>query len=175
MRLFIAINFNDEIKDTLIKAIGTLKIHCVKGNFTHRENLHLTLVFIGETNRADDIKKVLDGIDIETFDLSIGGFGSFRREGGEICWIGVQKSGELTNLYEKLSTKLGNAGFAIEKREYKPHLTLGREVILEKSFDRAGFERTLPQIRMKVSEIFLMKSERIGGKLIYTEVYGKNL
>ena len=44
MRLFIAINFDDKIKDELCLLIDKLKNYSVSGNFTKRENLHLTLV-----------------------------------------------------------------------------------------------------------------------------------
>ena len=37
MRLFIAINLSEEIKDYLTAAIQELKMKAVKGNFTHRE------------------------------------------------------------------------------------------------------------------------------------------
>jgi len=47
MRLFIAINFNEKIKDRLCEMQGQLKAQTYAGNFSRRENLHLTLVFLG--------------------------------------------------------------------------------------------------------------------------------
>ena len=57
MRLFTAINFDDNIKDALSAAISELKARGIRGTFTLRENLHLTLVFLGETPRVSDVRR----------------------------------------------------------------------------------------------------------------------
>lgn len=67
MRLFIAINFKDETKNSLSTVIDRLGSHVVKGNFTSEENLHLTLIFIGETSRIDRVKHAMDKITAEPF------------------------------------------------------------------------------------------------------------
>ena len=48
MRLFIAIRFDNKILDALTRYREELKKLGVTGRFTPRENLHLTLAFIGE-------------------------------------------------------------------------------------------------------------------------------
>lgn len=48
MRLFIEINFNEDIIEDLVRLQAEFKRCRVAGNFTKPENLHLTLVFIGE-------------------------------------------------------------------------------------------------------------------------------
>lgn len=174
MRLFIAILFSDEIKDKLCDAIDTLKQTAVRGNFTRRENLHLTLVFIGETNREDEIEKAIDAVNAQPFTLSIGGLGKFRRNGGDIYWAGVKPSNELQSVYRQLYTALTAAGFKLENREYKPHLTLGREVTLPGGFDKNSLNAAVEEMSMSVSAIHLMKSERINGKLVYTSLYQKD-
>jgi 2'-5' RNA ligase len=62
------------------------------------------------------------------------------------------------------------AGFETEKRPYRPHLTLAREAVFKGGFDLAGFSRTLNPIRARIDKLSLMKSERLGGRLTYTEV-----
>ncbi|MDR1042323.1 MAG: RNA 2',3'-cyclic phosphodiesterase, partial [Clostridiales Family XIII bacterium] len=52
MRLFIAINFSEEIKDALCETIADLRDASRRGRYTHRDNLHLTLAFIGESDRV---------------------------------------------------------------------------------------------------------------------------
>lgn len=59
MRLFIAIDLNNEIKDILNHSIQELKRNSVSGNFTPLENLHLTVVFIGETNNTKDVNDAM--------------------------------------------------------------------------------------------------------------------
>lgn len=175
MRLFLAINFSKEVKDQIMSVITRLKPSTVQGRFTLLDNLHLTLVFIGETNKVECIKQAMDAIDANCFDLQISGFGKFRRDGGDIYWLGVEKNESLYQIQKQLSDSLKRAGFAIENRAYKPHLTLGREVIPTREFNEKEFARTIPPMQMYVNRISLLESERINGKLTYTEIYGKEL
>lgn len=175
MRLFIAINFNDEIKDNLCNVIQGLKSNAARGNFTRRENLHVTVVFIGETTKVDAIKGAMDSVTAETFTLGIGQLGRFSRQGSDLYWVGIEKNNTLLSIHDQLSTELRNAGFEIERRVFKPHLTIGREVALNKDFGVKDFEKTIEPLSMQVTKISLMKSERIGGKLTYTEIYSKEL
>jgi 2'-5' RNA ligase len=177
MRIFIAINLEQEISDALEKLIHKLKDQSVQGNFTRKENLHITLIFIGETSRIKPIKEVMDSIKVlpGTFKIKIKGLGKFPRAGGDIYWLGVEKSNELDTIYEELTTKLRAIGFDIEKRPFKPHLTLGRKVVLKKDFEYRTFEKCISPLSIKVTKISLMKSERISGKLTYTEIYSRKL
>lgn len=175
MRLFIAVNLSDEIKDCLCACIARLWEHAVSGNFTRRENLHLTLAFIGETARLDTVKQAMEQVDSSAFPLQLGGFGRFSRPGGDICWVGVLPGDGLHDVYSSLREALRANGLPVESRPFTPHLTLGREVVLRKPFDSDTFARSIPPMRMPVGKISLMKSERIGGKLTYTEISAKSL
>ena len=177
MRLFIAINFNKEIKNRLYKNIKRLKESATQGNFTRPENLHLTLVFLGEVDpdKVGRIKQAMDKVIAEPFALTISNLGRFERREGDIYWLGIEKSTTLLSIYNQLSKNLIQAGFPLEKREYKPHLTLGRRVILKQQFNKAEFDQNMQSMNIKVDKISLMKSERIKGKLTYTEIYAKKL
>jgi len=177
MRIFIAINFEQEISDALEKLIQKLKEQSVQGNFTRKENLHIALVFIGETSRIEPVKEVMDSIKIpsETFKINVRGLGKFSRAGGDIYWLGVEKNNELDTIYDELTTKLRTKGFEIENRPFKPHLTLGRKIVLPKDFDYQAFEKDISPLSIKVTKISLMKSERISEKLTYTEIYSRKL
>lgn len=175
MRLFLAINFEESIKNELMNTITKMKKHTKQGKFTFRENLHLTLVFIGETTKVSAIRQAMDALNANSFTLSVRGIGKFRRDGGDIYWFGIDKNQQLVELQKQLSRQLSNMGFMLESREYKPHLTLGREIILDEDFDELEFSKTIVPISMNVLKISLMKSERINGKLTYTEIYTKQL
>ena len=170
MRLFIAINLNDKVKEKLYNIALKLKSQVIKGNFTRKENLHLTLVFIGETNDVTAVKNVMETINLPPFEIKLNGLGKFKRAGGDIYWIGTQENKILTDLHQQLSSALLNMGFKIEKRPFKPHLTLGREVVIK---ERLNME--VPKFNININKISLMKSERIDGKLTYTEIYKKDL
>ena len=172
MRLFVSVNFPSETVDFLYDKVVKLKKESLSMNPSRRENLHLTLAFIGETANAEKAKKALSEIDFEPFEITVSGLGKFSRDGGDIYWAGLDKNGDykkLEALALEVQKRLRSAGFEIEKRKFSPHITLGREVILgrEPSF-------TVPSHKVPVSRISLMKSERIGGKLTYTEIFGKD-
>lgn len=177
MRLFIAVNFNENIKNNLYKTVGKLKAQTVKGNFTHKENMHITLVFLGEINfaKTGNIKSAMDKVKCSPFKINIKDIGRFRRSGGDIYWMGIDNFSNLKALYSQLCENLINEGFNIEKREFKPHLTLGRQIIVNDNFNRKEFSNSIPNISVLVDKISLMKSERIKGKLTYTEIYAKML
>ncbi|SDM66064.1 RNA 2',3'-cyclic phosphodiesterase [Acetanaerobacterium elongatum] len=177
MRLFTAINFDDTVKDKLCEPMERLRETAVKGSFTCRENLHLTVVFIGEVgpHKLQDIKLAMDRVAEKPFDLRLSGVGSFKREGGDILWVGADKTEQLSSVYHQLCERLLQSGFAIETRAYKPHLTLARELVMPQGFNMEAFSRETEPLKVRVNSIDLMKSERIGGKLIYSKVYEKLL
>lgn len=179
MRLFTAITFDEAMKDYIMVVSEKLQLQTKSGSFTLRENLHLTLNFIGETKRLELVKeamqKAVKKTDPGSFTLETDGFGKFKRREGDICYIDVQKDPTLWKLQRALVAELKEEGFDVDDLEYKPHLTLGRRVSFIGRFDEKLFSDNIPPSSMEVSRISLMKSERIQGKLVYTEVYGIEL
>ncbi len=166
MRLFIAIRFSEEILDTLLRAQEKLRTAGARGNFSSRENLHLTLAFIGESDDVLTLRRVIDRTAGKAFPLAVSGAGRF----GALWWAGVEKNPELEALAARLREGCRKAGFRIDEKPFRAHVTLARELKYETT-PRLDVPRTL----MTVSRVSLMKSERIGGKLTYTEVYGRDL
>ena len=175
MRLFIAINFDAKTKADIGKAIEGLKPYAIKGRFTHMDSLHLTLVFIGETSKITDAEKAMDELRAPSFAMVIQGFGRFSRPGGDICWLGVAKNEVLANIYAQLSESLSRKGFVLERRPFKPHLTLGRELVLNEEFNPRAFQQKIKPMPLEVAKVSLMQSERIAGRLKYTEIYSREL
>ncbi len=179
MRLFTAITFSEEMKDYLAAVADKLRLLTVKGSFTLRDNYHLTLNFIGETGRLEEVqeamRQALQKAAPGGFLLQTEGFGSFRRREGDICYIRVKKSPALFRLQREMARSLKELGFELDEQEYRPHLTLSRRTVFAGRFDQKLFEDQLVEKSMEVSRISLMKSERLQGKLTYTEVYGIDL
>lgn len=173
MRLFIAVNFNEEVKDYLASLQESVKKISTSGNFSLRENLHLTIVFLGEhePSEVSKIKQAIESVKAPAFELTIGGVGRFSRDGCSIVWAGVRKNEVLSSIHESLCKSLKNLGFSIESRKFTPHLTLARKMALTGDLNTVN----APDIKTKVRRISLMKSERINGKLTYTEIYGMDL
>ena len=167
MRLFVAVNFNENVRSKLIFLIDELRLNSKRGSFVLPDNLHLTLAFLGECNdkQTDSIKKAMDEVCFESIDLVIDNIGRFKRNDGDLWWAGIQNNDILYELQRNLSNNLIRAGFNIDNKKYKPHITLGRKVI-----SILAPYRTEP-FGQSVSKIDLMKSERINGILTYTSIY----
>ena len=170
MGLFVALKLSEPVLDRLSKTTRELKTHAVSGRFSHRENLHLTLAFIGETTNVSGAKQALSQISAPEFEMTIAGGGRFKRDGGDIVWAGVEKNRSLEQLAAQVQALLRKKGFVLQERPFAAHLTLGREVILEPDFDLRAFFAGQDHCTMQVERVSLMKSERISGKLVYTEI-----
>jgi 2'-5' RNA ligase len=171
-RLFIAVNFSDEVKDRLISLQQRIRGQARKGRFSPRENLHLTLVFLGETGEPalPCIQAAISGIKTPPFTLELSCLGFFKRAGGDIWWIGPEKTDPgmeaLKSLHGELCTGLGRLG----RQSLEAHITLGRDITLREHLD-SGTEK----IALPVERVSLMKSELGRGPPVYTEIFGRDL
>ena len=171
MRLFTALCFDDEVKKALFSVENSAK-EKAEGNFTNPENLHLTLVYIGETERFEEIKSALDETEFPDFDYEIEGTGTFEKG---IFWAGVKENEKLRSLQKIISEKLRKLGFELDEREFVPHITLAKKFRPEEDFDSSEIEKLLPENSIKAGRICLMESKRTDGVLRYTEIYSRNL
>ena len=167
MRLFIAINFTTATKNRLVVLRNELRSRSERGRFSLPENLHLTLAFLGECDAEQTaaVKAAMDAVVFNPFGLIIGRIGCFKRDSGDIWWVGVQKNKALSDLQQKLTSDLCSSGFNLEKHKYNPHITLGREVVTD------DIPRRIESFGETVSRIDLMKSERTNGHLTYTAIH----
>ena len=166
MRLFLAIPFPPEVRAHLTEAQQQLRAQGVRGNFSRPENLHLTLAFLGETPRCRDAARALAATEDRCFSLTLGGFGRF----GDVWWMGVEPCPPLEALAGALQTRLRDAGFNLESRPFRPHITL-----LRQAQGPAGARPDLPPVSMTVDRVVLMESLRREGRLIYRPVQEKRL
>lgn len=159
MRIFTAIDFTPEIKDNLSGIIDQIRDQAGGANYTKRDNLHLTLVFIGEKNpsECDKIISHLSDIEFEPFDIEFTKNGRF----GNLHWIGIKHNKMLSELQKKIADKLNIK----PENNYQPHVTLAREVKLH-----GDLSVDLPLMTMTADCFHLMKSERINGVLRYTKI-----
>lgn len=160
MRLFVAVNFSDDFKKSLIEIMHELKKQGVQGNFTAVDRLHMTLCFIGETHEVQTIKSALQGISFKPFELGLSEIGNFR----DLIWLGTKNNQKMSTLVKEIRTALENAGIEFDNKPFKPHITLIRKSNGKKA------DIKLPDIKMKVNRISLMNSSQVNGKLVYTEI-----
>lgn len=172
MRLFVAITLDEKEKARLRRGIEILRAQTDGGTFPRVENLHLTVVFLGELaqRRAADACVALEHITCKPFRVETDGPGTFQRDDGAICWLGIRANRALDQLYCELCGELKHRGFEVPSRQYRPHLTLGRRVQLK---DTAALEcaaKSVGKLTIAVDGLTLMESSRIGGRLVYRPV-----
>ncbi len=132
MRTFIAIELESEVKENLETIIHTLKPAGPGIKWVDPKGIHLTLKFLGNisSEKADVIKAVMNRIVQKhpCFSLNCRRLGRFpvKSRNPRVVWAGVEEHPELLQIQKELDHELSGLGFSKEKREFHPHLTLGR-------------------------------------------------
>jgi 2'-5' RNA ligase len=132
-RTFIAVELPDDVRGRLLSLQQTLARSGGDVKWVEEENLHVTLLFLGEVDERD-LPAVCSAVSeacsaIEPFTLSIDGVGCFgnpRRP--RTLWAGVGAGREqLIALHDAIEGPLLDLGcYRREERKFEPHLTLGR-------------------------------------------------
>lgn len=132
VRAFVAVELSPEVRAALEKQMAALRRVGAHVSWTVPENLHITLVFLGDITREAVLKVsgILDEIsgDVEPFEVECGGLGTFGSpRSPRIIWAGIQDGDvPLGALQEKLARRLRGEGFRLEDRPFHAHVTLGR-------------------------------------------------
>ena len=131
VRTFISVDVEDplildkieRIKETILATNANLKP-------VERENIHLTLRFLGEIPVAliDEIYKVMLSVKAEPFEIEIRGVGAFPRiTSPRVIWIGVVEGADkLKEIHKQLETGLRKLGIRPDSKGFEPHITIAR-------------------------------------------------
>lgn len=125
MRLFIAIDLPDPIKARL----SALQTSIPTARWVKPAHMHLTVRFLGDTERGEIARDALATVRAAPFTLQVAGVGQFppgERKPARVLWAGVAPDAGLTALHRAVEWALVEAGFAPELRPFSPHLTLAR-------------------------------------------------
>ena len=124
MRLFTALAIPDAVAETL----WPLQAGVPGARWQTREQLHLTLRFIGEVDgrEAADIDEALSAISAPSFPLLLKAVGSFGGKTARDLWAGVAPSESLKHLQRKIESALQRIGLEPDGRKFVPHVTLAR-------------------------------------------------
>ena len=166
MRLFIAVNLNDEMKDALIDIQDTMRTYGIRGRETVPENMHLTLAFIGDYDDPDRVKEIIERIEIRRFEISLKGVGAFR----DLWWAGVENSAPLQSISRRLRRALAEEDIPVDRKKCSPHITIIRRA--HGKLEDVPAEELEPYFgtSMTVDHISLMRSDRGKNGMIYTEL-----
>ena len=160
-RIFIAINLPEDVKKQLLEYKN--KWPELPARWVSKDNLHLTLAFLGNTSDQElaEVCRLMQEIRERhaSFELRITRlqYGPDARR-PRMIWTLIEKSSELLTLHKNVETMLANSDkvhYRPEKRPHSPHLTLARL----KTFEFQGMdEEELPEIDEEISLSFKVTS-----------------
>jgi 2'-5' RNA ligase len=124
-RLFIALPVPDEAAD----ALTALQSGVPDARWVPAENFHVTLCFAGEVQGAvmRDLEEELSDVAGPRFAVAVSGVEQFSSGKQPRALVAlVAKNDRLDWLHQKVSTVARNCGIAVERRKFRPHVTLAR-------------------------------------------------
>jgi RNA 2',3'-cyclic 3'-phosphodiesterase len=123
-RLFVAIRPPAHIRDLLVDAMD----ESPDFRWQEDEQLHLTLRFVGEVERAtaEDLADALGQIRAAPLELRIAGVGRFEQRSAGALWAAVEPKPPLAALAAKVERICQSVGLQPERRVFHPHITLAR-------------------------------------------------
>ncbi len=164
-RLFVSIELSDEIKEKIKKMKYNFPDSILRAKFTTKNNMHITLKFIGE-KPYDDINDIIEAInkscnDISQFEIDYKKVGAFpNSRNPKIIWVGCS-SPRMLELSKNIDTNFATIGIAKETRPFSPHITIARvkEVYnKQKTNDIIVSLKDTVLGKDKVNKIYLKKS-----------------
>ncbi len=158
-----AIRLSDDMKDSIESVQDEFYDQGVKGNYTIRENMHLTLAFIGEYGEPDRVLDTLESVKFTSFDMTLNRVGKFT----DLWWTGISDNKELNDLVKGIRHALAEKGIPFDRKRFMPHITFLRKPVYTGS-DKLRVN--LNPTTMKVDHISLMLSTRGKNSMIYSEL-----
>jgi 2'-5' RNA ligase len=128
MRLFIGIDLPEEIKEKVFALEKELPAEGIKP--VAKENLHITIKFIGEKEDASEIISALENIENEKIGIRVKGVGAFpSTDYINVIWVGAE--GKLEPLVRKIESAL-----KMKNERFEGHITIAR---VKKRIDAKNF------------------------------------
>ncbi|MFL3050450.1 MAG: RNA 2',3'-cyclic phosphodiesterase [Candidatus Neomarinimicrobiota bacterium] len=176
IKTFISSDTGVEVKKLIndIKAKILLKSNAIK--WVNRENIHLTLRFIGPTviDEISKLNSMLENVskNFKDFSLEINGTGCFpKEERPRIIWLGIKgEVAKLNDLVLSINKNLEEMGYPNDDRNFVPHITLGRIKYPQKNIPdlKSFLNYSFKPIEIKVKKFSLFQTETFSSGSIYS-------
>jgi 2'-5' RNA ligase len=180
MRLFVAIDLDEEARDAIDKEQRRLAARmgpeARPARFVNAKHLHLTLVFLGEVDAS--LKAAFSavfGADVpmRPFEVTFGGLGVFPPHGApRVLWLGLVEGSRETIVLQGLVRSRAEAlGVSSDVRPFHPHLTLARWRDSRPSDRRQARDGAVAEVaRVRVEEVHLIESRLSAAGPSYTRL-----
>jgi 2'-5' RNA ligase len=186
VRLFIAVNFSEEIKRTLGAFIRSLSEIPSDLKWVGDKNLHLTVQFLGNVpeERVAAVRTALQNsaAGITPFKLTLEGVGVFPSVvRPRVLWVGINgETAPFLMLHRQVEREMALLGFEPEKRKFSPHLTLARarspygfSDVIKKAQEIIGTGKVFGTTRVDSIELMLSELQAKGPR--YSVLYRASL
>lgn len=124
MRLFIALSLPPEARGPLTALQERLPV----GRPVPEENLHLTLAFLGDQpdEAVEALHDALSTLRAPAVPLTLSGAALFGGKSGQAVGLEADGGKALTEMFDRVRSRLRSAGVTVERRRFRPHVTLAR-------------------------------------------------
>lgn len=177
IRCFVAIEIPETIQTLLTSAQEELRKFVRGVSWVKRENIHLTLRFLGDVtpNQISVIKYSIEQVtDTRSpFSMELGGIGAFPNlSRPRIIWAGVKiGADEVGAIAREIDLRLSRRGYERDGKPFRPHLTLARlksRTNLKPLIDVFQQYDTISGARMMVKQVRIVQSQLRRGGAVYT-------
>ena len=127
MRLFVALDIEDGIRERIAQFIDGVGGFAPEAKWVRPESLHVTLKFIGESEKLREIREALASAKADAATVSFRDTGFFPTpRSARVFWVGIESDSRLPKMAQSIDAALTPLGIESERRAYTPHLTLAR-------------------------------------------------
>ncbi len=129
MRIFIALDIEDAIRDRISRFMDGLREFAPDARWVRPESLHVTLKFIGEKSAeaVEQIKEALAAVKGQPVEMGFRGHGFFpTAKSARVFWVGIESGPALASLANAVDDVTAGLGIPKEERAFNAHLTLAR-------------------------------------------------
>jgi len=140
--------------------------------------MHVTLRFIGETDKSDEIRAALAAVTGPPMELAITGVGRFPgnlRKPPRVLWAGLSAPASLGSLHESINVALAPLKLQADDGPFSAHVTLARTpnasaAVAEAARRFLALHANLSSEPFPVTEFTLYESKLTRGGPVYTPV-----
>jgi len=166
IRAFFAIEIPDDFQKWIEEnVIDILRKSSAKVKWVARENIHITLRFIGEIEK-DKLSQIVDNVDnnirgIGKIKLELSQTGYFGKKFPRVLWVGLDGDvDKLEQIHERIELACRGAGIEPDDKKFSPHITIGRvkSPSHTKELIEAIGEIEIPCLTFETCELALFKS-----------------
>jgi len=127
MRLFVALDIDTAIRERIAEFRDLMRQLAPDVRWVGPETFHVTLQFLGETKKLDDIRRTLRQVKGQPLELAFRNTGFFPTpKSPRVFLVGIEADEHLQELVSSIAQALQPLGVEGNSGPFQPHLTLAR-------------------------------------------------